>query len=120
MSKSKGDIPQEGYRKLLEERAKTSRVYKKFQLTGLLISQLLNDEKHKSLYIKLAKEENQQRMLELARDISERKNVENKGAYFMKVFQMINKSKPKANPPKMEKSKKQDAKSKPKNSNSQQ
>ena len=43
------------YLETLKERAKKSRVYKSYQFIGLTIAQLLNDEKHKSLYIKLAK-----------------------------------------------------------------
>lgn len=75
------------YLETLKERAKTSRVYKKYQLIGLLIAQLLNDDKHKSLYIKLAKKHNNDDLLRIAKDVSERKNIENKGAYFMKVLQ---------------------------------
>lgn len=75
------------YLKTLKERAKTSRVYKKYQLTGLLIAQLLNDEKHKSLYIKLAKKHNSDDLLRIAKDVSERKKVKNKGGYFMRVLQ---------------------------------
>ena len=74
------------YLETLKERGKTSRVYKKFQLTGLLIAQLLNDEKHKSLYIKLAKEHDNQHLLSIAKDVSERKRIKNKGGYFMRVF----------------------------------
>ena len=86
MKKSISNSGKLDYLAILKERAKTSRVYKKYQLTGLLIAQLLDDEKHKSLYIKLAKEHNQQKLLALAKDISERKNVENRGAYFMRVL----------------------------------
>lgn len=75
------------YLKTLKERAKTSHVYKKYQFTGLLIAQLLNDDKHKSLYIKLAKKHPSDHLLSIAKDVSERKNIENKGAYFMKVLQ---------------------------------
>lgn len=74
------------YLKLLKERSKTSRVYKKFQLTGLTIAQLLNDEKHKSFYIKLAQQHNNDRLMSLAKDVSERKNIENKGGYFTRIF----------------------------------
>ncbi len=74
------------YLKTLKERAKKSRVYKKYQFTGLLIAQLLNDEKHKSLYIKLAKKHSGDHLLSIAKDVSERKKIENKGAYFMKVL----------------------------------
>ena len=82
-------MEEKGYLETLKERAKKSRVYRKYQLTGLLIAQLLGDEKHKSLYIKLAKERNQQKLLELARDVSDRKNVSNKGAYFMAVLSRV-------------------------------
>lgn len=75
------------YLDIIKERAKTSRVYKKYQLIGLLIAQLLNDDKHKSLYIKLAKKHNNDDLLRIAKDVSERKKIENKGAYFMKVLQ---------------------------------
>lgn len=78
------------YLKELRRRAKESHVYKKYQLIGLEISQILNDEKHKSLYIKLAKERNADRLLRLAKEIAERKNVKNKGAYFMKLLQTEN------------------------------
>lgn len=70
----------------LKRRKKESRVYKEYQLVGLLIAEILEDEEHKSLYIKLAKEHNQDKLLKLAKSVSERKNVENKGAYFMRLF----------------------------------
>lgn len=89
MSKSNLGDDAGGYLEILRERAKTSRVYKKHQLTGLLISRLLEDEKHKSLYIKLAKESNQDKLLGLAKDIALRKNIKNKGAYFMKVLYLM-------------------------------
>lgn len=73
----------EAYLKKLKERAKKSRVYRKYQLIGLEISQILGDEKHKSLYIKLAKEKGAERLLRLAKEISEKKSVKNRGAYFM-------------------------------------
>ncbi len=79
------------YLDTLKERSKKSRVYKKYQLIGLTIAQLLNDEKHKSLYIKLAKEFNQEKLMSLAKDISERKNIENKGGYFMTVLTKLRK-----------------------------
>jgi len=70
----------------LKRRKKESRVYKEYQLVGLLIAEALEDEKHKSLYIKLAKEYNSDKLLKLAKSVSERKNVTNKGAYFMRLF----------------------------------
>lgn len=77
---------QKEYFEIIKERGKKSRVYKKYQLTGLLIAQLLNDEKHKSLYIKLAKKFNNDELMGLAKDISERKRVKNKGGYFMRIL----------------------------------
>lgn len=79
------------YSDIIKERSKKSHVYKKYQLTGLLIAELLNDEKHKSLYIKLAQKYNNEELLSLAKDISLRKKIKNKGGYFMVVF---NKTKP--------------------------
>lgn len=71
------------YLKELKKRGKESRVYRRYQLDGLEIAQILRDEKHKSLYIKLAKERGGQKLRELAKRIAEDKNVKNKGAYFM-------------------------------------
>jgi hypothetical protein len=71
------------YLKELKKRAKESRVYKEYQLDGLEIAQLLKDEKHKSLYIKLAKEGDAQKLRRIAKTIAENKNIRNKGAYFM-------------------------------------
>lgn len=71
------------YIKELKRRAKESRVYTKHQLLGLEIAQILGDEKHKALYIKLAKEGNPEVMLRLAKEVALRGGVKNKGAYFM-------------------------------------
>ena len=81
MAISNGD-----YIKELRRRAKKSRAYSKHQLVGLEISQILRDEKHKSLYIKLAKERGADALLRLAKEVAERKNVENRGAYFMTLL----------------------------------
>jgi hypothetical protein len=70
----------------LKRRGKESHVYRKYQLIGLEISQILDDEKHKALYIKLAKEDTGNRLLGLAKDVAERSNIKNKGAYFMSVL----------------------------------
>ena len=78
------------YLALLKDRAKESHVYKKFQLIGLEVAQFLEDEAHKSLYIKLAKTHGI-RILRLAKDVAERKNVANKGAYFMKLLTLVGK-----------------------------
>jgi hypothetical protein len=70
----------------LKRRGKESHVYKKYQLVGLEISQILQDEKHKALYIKLAKEMNGDQLMGIAKDIAQRGNINNKGAYFMSVL----------------------------------
>jgi hypothetical protein len=70
----------------LKRRAKESRVYRKYQLLGLAIAEALKDERHKSLYIKLAKEHGGEKLLRLAKDIAERKGVKNRGAYFMALL----------------------------------
>lgn len=70
----------------LKTRGKESHVYRKYQLLGLEISQILQDEKHKALYIKLAKERGGERLLVMAKDVADRKNIKNKGAYFMTLL----------------------------------
>ena len=77
----------EKYSRTLAERRKKTRVSRRFQLIGLEISQILRDERHKALYIKLAKEANGDRLLRIAKEVAERKGVKNKGAYFMKMIQ---------------------------------
>lgn len=84
-------MAESSYLKELKRRAGESRVYKKHQLIGLEVAQILEDEKHKTLYIKLAKEGNPEAILCLAKEVAERKAVKNKGAYFMKVFQSLKK-----------------------------
>jgi hypothetical protein len=71
------------YLKKLRKRAKESHVYKKYQLIGLEIAKLLGDEKHKSLYIKLAKNGSAEKLFRLAKEVAERRGVKNRGAYFM-------------------------------------
>jgi hypothetical protein len=74
------------YVEKLKQRAKDSHVYRKFQLMGLEISQILKDEKHKALYIKLAKQGDGDDLMRIAKDVADRKNIQNKGAYFMKII----------------------------------
>lgn len=74
------------YLEVLKERKKTSRVYKVHQSTGLALAEILDDEKHKSLYMKIAKERDAQELIELAKDVASRKGVKNKGAYFMRLL----------------------------------
>ena len=70
----------------LTRRAKESRVYRKYQFFGLEIAGTLKDERHKSLYIKLAKERGGERLLRLAKEVAERRGVKNRGAYFMALL----------------------------------
>jgi len=56
-------------------------------MIGLIIAELLHDRPHKSLYIKLAKYGDANRFMEIARDVSERGPVQNKGAYFMTILE---------------------------------
>ena len=74
------------YIEKLKKRSKESRVYSSHQMTGLMIAEILNDDAHKSLYMKLAKNNNTDKLLKLAKSVAERKNIENKGAYFMRLW----------------------------------
>ncbi|MDD5430770.1 MAG: hypothetical protein PHP03_00900 [Candidatus Pacebacteria bacterium] len=76
----------DNYFELLEERGKQSKVYKSYQATGLMLAEILNDNSHKALYIKLSKIHNSQFLIGLARKIAEKKDIRNRGAYFMKVL----------------------------------
>jgi hypothetical protein len=90
MKKSKN---KKSYLDLLKERKADSRVYFHYQSVGLEIAEMLEDEKHKSLYMKLAKDYEPRILLELAKDVATRENVDNKGAYFMKLLANVRKSK---------------------------
>ena len=74
------------YLKKLKQRGKESHVYRNYQLFGLEIAEMLQDERHKSLYIKLAKENGGEKLRRIAKDVADRKGIKNKGAYFMKVL----------------------------------
>lgn len=76
----------EKYFESLNQRSKQSRVYRDYQLIGLQLAEILRDRQHRSLYIKLAKNYNSDKLLDLANKIAERGDIKNKGAYFMKVF----------------------------------
>jgi len=76
----------EEYLKEMKKRAKESHVYRKYQMTGLLLADILGDREHKALYIKLAKERDEETLMALAKGIAGNKNVKNKGAYFMRVL----------------------------------
>ncbi|MGC9603517.1 MAG: hypothetical protein ABSF47_03555 [Minisyncoccia bacterium] len=78
--------PEKDYMDILRERSKKSHIYQKHQMVGLMLSEMLKDEGHKALYIKLAKEHDQEKLLGVARRVADKINVKNKGAYFMRVF----------------------------------
>ncbi len=76
----------DGYLKKLRERAKKSRVRTSHQFVGLEIARKLGDNKHRALYMKLAKRGNPAKLQWLAADIASREGIKQKGAYFMKVL----------------------------------
>lgn len=76
----------EDYLKKLRERAKKSHIRTKHQFVGMEIGRKLGDNKHKALYMKLAKEGNQAKLQWLAADVASRSGIKKKGAYFMKVL----------------------------------
>ncbi len=77
---------QKDYIEEIKKRSKESHVYRKYQMTGLMLAEILADPRHKALYIKLAKEHDEQELLSLAKSVAEKKGVKNKGAYFMRML----------------------------------
>ncbi len=109
----------DGYIKKLKERGKDSHVYTKFQFIGLEIANILEDNAHKALYIKLCKDKNPETLLAIAKDVAQRKTIGNKGGYFMKVLQTKFPRPPKKVQLKLPKIKTaKNGKSKPKNTDS--
>jgi len=78
-----------GYLQILRERRRASRVRFKHQSTGLVLAEILEDRKHKPLYMRLANIYDAQILIQTARDVAARSNIKNKGAYFMRVFQRL-------------------------------
>ena len=74
------------YMEEMKRRAKESHVYQKHQSVGLALAEILNDPKHKALYIRLAKTVNESTLIELAKSVAGRKNIKNAGAYFMRLL----------------------------------
>ncbi len=74
------------YFAVIAERKVTSKAYREHQLIGLEVAQLLGDFSHKALYMKLTKQHGKDMILKLAKSVAERKDIRNKGAYFMKVL----------------------------------
>lgn len=81
------------YLELLRDRSKKSRVYKSYQMTGLMLAEILNDPSHKSLYMRLAKSYDAQKLIILAKGLADRPSIQNKGAYFMRMLQELKKQK---------------------------
>lgn len=75
----------EKYIDKLKDRAKKSKIYREHQLIGLELTQILNDKTHKTFYIKLAKYNNGQELLELAKKSTEKRDIKNPAAYFIKI-----------------------------------
>lgn len=79
-------IDKHEYGELLKSRKKDSRVYKSFQATALALAEILEDKEHTSLYMRLAKKYNNQELIRVAKTVAEKKEIENKGGYFMAVL----------------------------------
>lgn len=79
-------LPKEDYLKEISKRQKENRIYQKFQLIGLALTEILEDSSHKALYMRIAKNRDGDQLLNLAKMIAEKKNIKNKGAYFMKML----------------------------------
>lgn len=77
------------YFETLRKRAAKSKVYQLHQSTGLTLAEILRDFNHRSLYMRLAKTYDNNELLRIAKDIAERGNVKNRGAYFMKVLKTL-------------------------------
>ncbi|MBU4348167.1 hypothetical protein KJ671_01510 [Patescibacteria group bacterium] len=81
----------DSYIKTLVKRSKESRIYKPFQDVALTLAEILDDKKNKAIYMRLAKMYDNHELIIKAKDVAERKNIKNKGAYFMKVLKDIRK-----------------------------
>ena len=80
------------YLKELKKRSAQNRVTQNFQLVGLEVATILRDLEHKSLYIKLAKQYGADRIRVLAKDVADRRNIKNPGAYFMTLIKEMGKN----------------------------
>ena len=72
-----------------------------------MLADLLRDRPHKAIYIRLAKNYDEGELMGIAKEISQNKNIINRGAYFMKIVQSLPKSvrKPIVKKPKIQKKK---------------
>lgn len=76
------------YLERIKERAKKSRIYSRHQMIGLMVADILEDSPHKALYMKIARAGNGEKMLYIAKSVAENSKVKNKGAYFMRLWQL--------------------------------
>ncbi|MDO8470252.1 MAG: hypothetical protein Q7S84_04555 [bacterium] len=74
------------YLEALKRRTTKSRAYKRHQQVGAEIAELLHDQKHTSLYIKLAMQHDERELRAAAKRAAEDPNVRNPGAYFMRLL----------------------------------
>lgn len=74
------------YLETLAKRRKDTRAYYKHQALGAELGELLRDTAHTALYIKLAMQFDETRLRTLAKATAEKRDVKNKGAYFMRVL----------------------------------
>jgi hypothetical protein len=77
------------YTQALKDRGAKKNITQEFQLVGLEIATILHDIKSKSLYIKYAKELGSDRMISLAKDVAERRGINNPAAYFMTLVKEL-------------------------------
>ena len=85
-------LSKNGYLDEIKRRSEKKNVTQNFQFIGLEVATILRDLKHKSLYIKLAKEMGAERILRLAKDVADRRNVKNPAGYFMTLVKDIKKN----------------------------
>ena len=81
-----GMASEKDYMEVLRERSKKSHIYKKYQMVGLMLAEILHDDAHKALYMKLAKKHDHDKLVDITRSVADKINVKNKGAYFMSVL----------------------------------
>jgi len=74
------------YLETLAKRRKDTRAYSRHQALGAELGEILRDTAHTALYIKLAMQFDDAVLRTLAKRIAEKKEVKNKGAYFMRVL----------------------------------
>lgn len=86
-------LSKDEYLKEIAERTKKNRVYRKYQSTGLALAEILEDQEHKSLYIRLAKQYDEEKLMTMAKNVAEGKDIRNRGAYFMKLLKEARKEK---------------------------